>query len=63
MEYGLHALVKAARRLIIVDSDRFMRVLALCVAYLAIYEDGPPTTDELLAQCEMISPRKQRDSA
>ncbi len=61
VEYGLDALVKAARKLIHLDPGRFLRVLLLCQTYLAIYEEGPLSPDELLSRCEMISPRKQRD--
>ena len=38
MENGLDALLDGGRRLLALDPDRFMRVLALVRAYLAAYE-------------------------
>ena len=63
VEHGLSALVEDARRLLVIDPDRFFRVLVLCRAYLAIHDRGAPPLAELLASYEMISPRKHRDSA
>jgi hypothetical protein len=61
VEHGLNALVRAARKLSTLDPERFLRVVTLCEAYLDIYESGPPSPEELIATCEIISPRKQRD--
>jgi hypothetical protein len=57
----MDALVGAARRLLVLDPDRFMSVLALCSAYLSIYEQPDETLLELLARCEMVLPRTRTD--
>lgn len=43
---GLDALLAAGRRLRELDPERFERVLALCRAYVAIY-DRPEESDEV----------------
>jgi hypothetical protein len=55
VECGLEALLSAAARLLELDPGRFMRVLALCRAYLAVYEQPDEGLPELLASCEMIA--------
>jgi hypothetical protein len=45
---GLDALLISARRLRDLDIARFQRVLALCRAYVAVY-DRPEESDEVFA--------------
>ena len=45
---GLDALLASARRLRELDLGRFQRVLALCRAYVAVYE-RPDEADEVFA--------------
>lgn len=60
---GLDALLAAARRLRELDVDRFQRVLALCRAYVAVY-DRPGEADEVFAsRVAQISPGNNKASA
>lgn len=60
---GLDALLVAARRLMDLDVDRFQRVLALCRAYVAVY-DRPEEADEIFAsRMAQISSRIPKASA
>lgn len=63
VENGLDALLGDARRLLERDSASFLRVLALCRAYLSIYEEPHESLDELLARCQMIYAPEPRRSA
>ena len=63
VEDGLAALLAAARRLIVVDPDRFTRVLALAEAYLSTYEQPHEGPVEVVARCLLISPPKTKPSA
>lgn len=56
VEVGLDALVEVARRLLDVDPERFLRVLALARAYVSVY-DLPHEGDlDVVARCMSISP-------
>lgn len=60
---GLDALLVAARRLLDLDTERFQRVLALCRAYVAVY-DRPGEADEIFAsRVSQISPKNVKASA
>lgn len=53
-EYGLAELDVAARRLLALDRTRFLKVLALCWAYLSIYEHPPGSPADVLEVCSII---------
>lgn len=60
---GLDALLVAARKLKVLDMDRFNKVLALCRAYVSVYE-RPEESDELFAsRYAQISSRRPKASA
>jgi len=60
---GLDALLASARRLRELDVERFQRVLALCRAYVAVYE-RPDEADEIFAsRVSQISSRSPKASA
>lgn len=63
VESGLVALAEAAERLLAIDPERFRRVLALALAYLAAYDRKIEGLDDLLARCDRISPRAPKASA
>lgn len=52
--YGIEELDAAARRLLALDRQRFLKVLALCWAYLSIYEQPPGAPLEVLELCSLI---------
>lgn len=53
-EYGLEELEGAGRRLLALDRARFLKVLALCWTYLAIYEQPPGAPLDVLEVCSLI---------
>jgi hypothetical protein len=60
---GLDALLVAGRRLKELDVERFNRVLALCRAYVSVYE-RPEESDELFAsRYAQISSKSPKASA
>jgi hypothetical protein len=60
---GLDALLVAARRLQEIDLARFQSVLALCRAYVSVY-DRPDELDEIfMSRVGQISPRNPKASA
>lgn len=54
VEYGVATLAEAAERLLALDPDRFLKVLALCWVYLAIYEHPPGSPAEVLELCALF---------
>jgi hypothetical protein len=63
VEVGLDALVEAARRLLAVDPERFLRVLALARAYVSVYDRPQEGLVEVMARCSAISPTNGKPSA
>lgn len=63
MEEGLAALIEAGRRLRELDQERFARVLALALAYVAAYDSPEEGEREVLARCLRISPGNPKASA
>jgi len=60
---GLDALLVAARRLRELDVERFQRVLALCRAYVSVYE-RPDEDDAIFAsRLAQISPGNRKAQA
>lgn len=54
VEYGVEALQEAANRLYELDHARFLKVLALCWAYLALFEHPPGSPADVLEWCSAI---------
>lgn len=63
LEDGLAALTEAGRRLLALDRERFQRVLALCRAYVSVYEDPGEDDAVVLSRRITISPRNPKASA
>lgn len=60
---GLDALLGAGRRLLELDVERFQRVLALCRAYVSVYDRPDETDDVYASRVAEISPRIVKASA
>lgn len=54
MEYGVESLVEAANRLLALDPERFLKVLALCWVYVALYEHPPGAPGDVLELCALF---------
>lgn len=63
MEAGLEALVEDARKLLALDPCRFFKLLALCRAYVSIYESPEETLLELLVRLRAGKQAKDKASA